>query len=42
MIREESENMVKDTSHNAINIDEVVQELYLSTKGLNLPPNFLI
>ena len=42
IIKEESGDKVTDTSHNAINIDEVVQELYLLTKGLNLPPNFLI
>ena len=41
IIKEESGNKVKDTSHNAINIGEVVQELYLLTKGLNLPPNYL-
>ena len=41
MIKEESEIKVRDTSHNAISIGEVGQELYLLTKSLYFPPNYL-
>ena len=41
MIKEKSENKVGDTSHNAISVGEVGQELYLLTKSLYFPPNYL-
>ena len=41
MIKEESEIKVRDTSHNAISIGEVGQELFLLTKSLYFPPNYL-
>ena len=41
IIKEESEIKVTDTSHNAISIGEVGQELFLLTKSLYFPPNYL-
>ena len=41
MFRVESECKVRDTSHNAISIDEVGYELFLLSKGLYFPPNYL-
>ena len=41
MINEESENQVKDTFHNAVNIGDVGQDLQLLTKSLHFPPKYL-
>ena len=41
IINEESENEVQDTFHNALNIGEVGEDMYLLTKSLRFPSKHL-